>query len=168
MDWIIYALTIFTILICIFFPSLRPERVVFLPDAQNTQMNVTRCIELHNEIVRLGWLGMGHSLEDFQPRTWFEHYGQAAQDVRGELSANVVAFLEGAWELQDGDQSFYWYADGLVKPGDDMFGDLDFEQRLDSGVGRFLKLYSAHDFVGHAEGLMQVPAHTHRTNLLIS
>ncbi|KAL5416404.1 hypothetical protein PMIN04_008178 [Paraphaeosphaeria minitans] len=166
MDRIIYALTVGTVIIGILFPSLRPERLSFLP---KPVMNVSRCIKLHNEIVRLGWQGMGRSTEDFHPKTWFEHHGQAAQSVRGKLSTSLVAFLEGAYEMQDPNQYFHYYASALMAPGDDMFAFLDgicsprwvnqYEQHHGqlqqvSGLGRYIRLYFAVNHSSHPEGLI--------------
>ncbi|KAL5371630.1 hypothetical protein DPSP01_014129 [Paraphaeosphaeria sporulosa] len=166
MDRIVYALTIGAVIIGILFPSLRPERLSFLP---KPEMNVSRCIELHNEIVRLGWEGMGRLPEDFHPQTWFEHHGQAAQNVRGKLSSELIAFLEGAYEMSDSSQYFHYYASALMAPGDDMFAFLDgicsprwvnqYEQHHGqlqdgSGLGRYIRLYFAVNHSSHPEGLI--------------
>jgi hypothetical protein len=165
MDWIIYAFSIGAILIGLLFPSLRPDRVYFLP---KPEMNVTRCIELHNEIVRLGWEGMGRSPEDFHPQTWFEHHGQAAQTARGKFSPDLVAFLQGAFEVESR-ANFHYYATALLYPGDNMFAFIDsvcsptwvseYEQHHGdlqevAGAGRYVRLYFASSLSSHPEGLM--------------
>ncbi|KAF2450979.1 hypothetical protein P171DRAFT_348907 [Karstenula rhodostoma CBS 690.94] len=132
-------------------------------------MNVSRCIELHNEIVCLGWEGMGRSAEDFHPPTWFEHHGQAVRKARGKLSSDLIAFLEGAYETVDPNQYFHYYASALMAPGDDMFAFVDgicsprwvnmYEQhhgQLEevSGLGRYVRLYFANNLSSHPEGLI--------------
>lgn len=167
MDWIIYAFAIGTIIIGILFPSLRPERLSFLP---KPRMNVSRRIELHNEIVRLGWEGMGRSPDDFHPQTWFEHHGQVAQNARGKLSPDLVAFLGGAYELErSGELYFHYYVTALMTPGEGMFALLDgmcssrwvntYDQHHGqvqeaSGLGRYVRLYFANNLSSHPEGLM--------------
>ncbi|KAL1608035.1 hypothetical protein SLS60_002974 [Paraconiothyrium brasiliense] len=137
-------------------------------------MNVARCIELHNEIVRLGWEGMGQAPEDFHPKTWFEHHGGAAQKARRKFSSDLVQFLQGAYEVpesnqQHGVQYFHYYATALLSPGDDMFALLDglckptwvnqYEQHHGNlkdggGLGRYVRLYYANNLVSHPEGLI--------------
>ncbi|KAJ4353614.1 uncharacterized protein N0V89_005344 [Didymosphaeria variabile] len=136
-------------------------------------MNVARCIELHNKIVRLGWEAMNQDPQDFHPQTWFEHHGQAAQNARRKLSSDLVAFLQGAYEIpeskqQYGVQNFHYYATALMYPGDDMFALLDglcspswvnqYEQHhgnLDGGgLGRYVRLYWANNLASHPEGLI--------------
>jgi hypothetical protein len=165
MDWVVYASAVGAIIIGLLFPSLRPDRVHFL---QKPQMNVTRCIELHNEIVRLGWEGMGRSPDDFHPQTWFEHHGQAAQTARTSLSPDLVAFLQGAYEVTSS-TNFHYYASALLYPGDDMFAFLDgacsptwvsqYDQHQGglhtvAGLGRYVRLYFANSLSSHPEGLM--------------
>lgn len=35
---------------------------------QVTKMNVDKCVELHNEIVKLGWEGLGRDFNDYKPK----------------------------------------------------------------------------------------------------
>ena len=166
MERLIYATTIATVIVAIFFPSLRPGRSDFLP---TQRLNVSRCVELHNEIVRLGWEGMGRKSEDFQPEPWFEHYGKDAEKASKELSKELTMFLKGAHKVPD-EQYFHYYVSALLYPGDDMFALIDqlcgyverqvnmydgYHRRLEARkLKRYVRLYWAVNHESHAEGLM--------------
>lgn len=166
MERLIYAATIATILIAIFFPSLRPGRSDFFP-AQ--RLNVSRCVDLHNEIVRLGWEGMRREPEDFQPKSWFEHHGKEAEKASKKLSKELISFLRGAHHVPE-EQYFHYYVSALLYPGDDMFALIDqtcgyvehqvnmysgFHKRLEHRkLGRYVRLYWAVNHASHPEGLM--------------
>lgn len=182
MDRFFYALAIGAIIIGIAFPSLRPERLSNIPVSK---MNVAHCIELHNEIVRLGWIGMGRPLQDFHPPTWFDYHGQAAQAARRKLSADLVAFLQGAYEIPDAytdRQYFHYFATALMTPGDDMFGFIDGgcspawvnqyeayhgDLTQPGTLGRYVRLYYANSLVSHPEGLMWVLISIRNPHVLI-
>ncbi|KAI4643339.1 uncharacterized protein J4E79_011280 [Alternaria viburni] len=59
-------------------------------------MNVERCISLHNEIVRHGWVGSGRSPDTLasHSKSWFEVFGDEAEVERSALSPDLVQFLE--------------------------------------------------------------------------
>jgi hypothetical protein len=59
-------------------------------------MNVGKCVALHNQIFKYGWLGSGRTIEDFEQecKPWFDLWGDEAEALRNTLSPNLVAFLE--------------------------------------------------------------------------
>ena len=166
MDRLIYGSAIAAILIGFLYRSVVPERSAFLPKAR---LNVTGCIQLHNEIVRLGWEGMGYSPADFKPQTWFEFHGEKAEKTSGELSKELQVFLKGAYEMPPR-QTFHYYVGGLLSPGGDIFAFIDhvcgykeyqvnmysgYHRRLESRkLARYVRLYWATNLASHPEGLM--------------
>lgn len=59
-------------------------------------------------------MGSGRSLGDFPRATWFEAYGQEAENVRDRLDPTLVKFLEKAYGPTEG--SFYYWVTGLMPP----------------------------------------------------
>ena len=121
-------------------------------------MNVDRCIALHNEILRHGWVSSGRRLEslDSTCKTWFDTFGDAAEAIRPQLSPDLVRFLEHARVIQDPETGadlcfFYWFKK-LAGP-ESMFKQA--EGWLDYGrYGQLLVLYSMNNFTGHWCGLV--------------
>lgn len=56
MQQYVYVTVVLAIIASIFFPDLRPRSLSFVP---KPSLDVTKCIKLHNEIVRLGYEAMG-------------------------------------------------------------------------------------------------------------
>jgi hypothetical protein len=80
-------------------------------------MGVDKCSALHNKIIKHGWLGACKTIEDFRQdcKTWFNHFGDAAEALRDTLSPDLVTFLESAY-MTDTDHSFFYYVGGLDAP----------------------------------------------------
>jgi hypothetical protein len=108
-------------------------------------MDVDRCVNLHNEILTIGWEGRGNDAGDLG-QSWFEHYGEEAENIRDRLSPDLIAFLERAWEVGD-DHSFFYYVNGLHHPTH-MFDEEEPEEN------RYVTLYAANDIAEHPIGLM--------------
>lgn len=108
-------------------------------------MDVDACVNLHNEILTIGWEGRGNDASDLG-QSWFEYYGDEAEEIRDRLSPDLIAFLERAWEVGD-DHSFFYYVSGLHHPSN-MFGEEETEE------SRYLTLYAANDIAEHPVGLM--------------
>jgi hypothetical protein len=64
-------------------------------------MDVDKCVELHNKILKHGWLRSGKTIEDFEQKrqTWFDQHGDQAEAVAELLSPDLIAFLEGAYTV---------------------------------------------------------------------
>jgi hypothetical protein len=115
-------------------------------------MDVGRCVELHNEIVRLGWEGLGRKIEDFERRSWFDFHGTGAEGIRGSLTSDVINFLERAHEVDD-EQSFSYYVAGLNYPDRLIASDVAILAGEENPT-RYLVLYIANDIPSHQLGVM--------------
>jgi hypothetical protein len=114
-------------------------------------MEVDRCVELHNEIVRLGWEGLGRDASSRPPATWFEFYGAEAETVRGSLSDDVKAFLEQAHQVGEG-QSLFYYVGALSHPS--LIFDFNELAFLEASPTRYVLLYIANNIAAHPMGLV--------------
>jgi hypothetical protein len=108
-------------------------------------MDVDRCVDLHNEILTIGWEGRGNDADDLG-QSWFEYYGEDATNVRDRLSPDLIAFLKRAWEVGD-DHSFFYFVAGLNHPSN-MFSEASPDDT------RYLTLYAANDIAEHPDGLV--------------
>ena len=101
-------------------------------------MNVERCISLHNEIVRDGWVGSGRSPDTLasHSKSWFEVFGDEAEAERSNLSPNLIQFLEQIQIPRVEEEGFYpeffYWVQGLSHPEymfefEDMFWDYDYK-----------------------------------------
>ncbi|CAO2656576.1 Nn.00g053790.m01.CDS01 [Neocucurbitaria sp. VM-36] len=121
-------------------------------------MNVERCIALHDEILRQGWVGSGRSPESLEStcKTWFDTFGDEADAVRSDLAPDLVKFLTHARVVYDPefgvDLHFFYWVQNLASP------DFMFEQAEDlpdqGENGRVLVLYAMSNFTGHFCGLV--------------
>ncbi|CAG5186482.1 uncharacterized protein ALTATR162_LOCUS11596 [Alternaria atra] len=109
-------------------------------------MNVGRCIALHNEILRHGWVGSGRSLEPLESscKTWFDTFDNKAEAFRVDLVSDLIGFLQHARVIYDPESEFndllllYW-VQNLAEP------DFMFEQEEGwPDEGWFLVLYAEH------------------------
>ena len=101
-------------------------------------MNVERCISLHNEIVRHGWVGSGRSPDTLasHSKSWFEVFGDEAEAERSNLSPGLIQFLEQVQiprvEEEGLYPEFFYWVQGLSHPEymfeiEDMLWDYDYE-----------------------------------------
>jgi len=85
-------------------------------------MNVERCISLHNEIVRHGWVGSGRSADSLasHSKPWFQVFGEEAEAERSALSPDLVQFLEQVQIPRVEEEGFYteffYWVQGLSHP----------------------------------------------------
>lgn len=133
-------------------------------------MDVERCISLHNETVRHGWVGSGRSPDTLasHSKSWFEIYGEEAEAERSNLSPYLIQFLEQVQIPRVEEEGFYpeffYWVQGLSHPEymfefEDMLSDYDDDKGEDEeeegDEGRRLVLYAAGHFdTGHICGLM--------------
>jgi hypothetical protein len=112
-----------------------------------------RCAALNNEIIRRGWVGSGRSFDKLETVNWFQYYGQDADDCRGLLSQDLVAFLEQAQMIKNDDQfSLFFYVTGLLGP-DRMWQTFDCLVE-DEDKYRYLTLFGAESMACHPDGLV--------------
>ncbi|KAF1954369.1 hypothetical protein CC80DRAFT_493852 [Byssothecium circinans] len=121
------------------------------PSWAQPRLNVHRCVELHNEILRIGWQGLGHDSQDFNPPNWFQTHGEKAEAVREHLSTDLIKFLEQAGGPLD--WSFHWYVYGLADP-ESMFFWEEILHWKSERKHRFLTLYLANDITSHQVGVV--------------
>ncbi|THW47914.1 hypothetical protein D6D21_03171 [Aureobasidium pullulans] len=87
------------------------------PVRYHDRLDYERCAALHNELLELGWTGSGRSLDDLETDTWFEIWGQEAEDCRVLLSNDLIAFLERAQiPKTDDEYSLFFYVYGFAPP----------------------------------------------------
>ena len=105
-------------------------------------MNVERCISLHNEIVRHGWVGSGRSADTLasHSKSWFQVFGEEAEAERSALSPDLVQFLEQVQIPRVEEEGFYpeffYWVQGLSHPEymfefEDMLWDYDYKNDKD-------------------------------------
>lgn len=109
-----------------------------------------RCAALHNELLEVGWTGSGKSLDALERRTWSDFHGEEAEGVRNRLSEELMAFLERALVVEEGDHSLFYYVNGLSYP-DNMWTNHEGGES-----DRFLTLYAANDLAEHPDGIVYV------------
>jgi hypothetical protein len=122
-------------------------------------MDVDKCVELHNKILKHGWVHSGKTIEDFEQncQTWFEYHGEQAEAISDLLSPDLIAFLEQAYEIdcEDG-HSFFYFVSGLSGPG-------NIQEQMEvlnsaceeEGETRYVLLYVMnYSFGSHPVGLM--------------
>jgi hypothetical protein len=117
------------------------------PTSTSNGLDYTRCAELHNYIAQVGWGGSGRSLDDFPQATWFEKYGEAAENVRDRLDPSLAKFLELSYHGDHTQTAFYYWVTGFDQPEGLWFADDDFDSR-------YLTLYAQNAGIGtKADGL---------------
>jgi hypothetical protein len=136
-------------------------------------MNIERCVALHNEILKYGWLNSGRSAEDFNSKckTWFDTYAESSEHFEPEhfqnalthLSPDLIRFFKQAWDFwEPGFQFFYWVR-GLSSPDFMVQMSEHFKYRgiMNESIrdevpwnNRYVLLYPMSNFTGHFMGLM--------------
>jgi hypothetical protein len=119
-------------------------------------MNIDKCVALHNQILKHGWLGSGRTIEDFEQecKTWFDLWGDEAEALRNTLSPDLVAFLERAYATH-ADHSFFYYVSGLDYPSG-LFeaAECISECYSQDDRTRYVVLYHMNRFGSHNVGLV--------------
>ncbi|CAO2656567.1 Nn.00g053700.m01.CDS01 [Neocucurbitaria sp. VM-36] len=136
-------------------------------------MNVERCIELHNEILRHGWVNSGHDPSQFgsAARPWvsyFNDFGDAGQAILPDLVPELGQFLQQARIVEyepdrSGGYSFFFWVDNLARPGNMFEYEEMWEMILDKPykpmkckyeAKRFIVLYTLNQLASHHVGLV--------------
>ncbi|KAJ4346148.1 hypothetical protein N0V95_005651 [Ascochyta clinopodiicola] len=101
-------------------------------------MNVERCIELHNEILRHGWVHSGHDISQFETvaRSWMSHFGDDELGILSDLVPEIREFLQQARIILDepdksGGFSLFFWVDNLAAPGNIFAFEEQLEMALD-------------------------------------
>ncbi|KAI0547409.1 hypothetical protein F4679DRAFT_597645 [Xylaria curta] len=124
------------------------------PARDDGTLDYERCAKLHNSLVEHAWVADGRLLDDLERRSFFEHYGDEANDIADRLDPSLVAFLNSIIVPEDPPSFFFWI-EGIAPPAEifsahDMFLDCEDEE-----PGRFLTLYTTNIGLGeHKLGLI--------------
>ncbi|KAL5345296.1 hypothetical protein ACLOAV_009666 [Pseudogymnoascus australis] len=117
------------------------------PARETSTLDHQRCALLHNFLVEYSWLADGRSLDDLERRSFFDNYGDEAEEIREQLDPALVAFLEAAYDLYQ--PSFYLWVDGITPPS------LMWESHSGDDEGETLTLYMTNmGLTVHGNGLM--------------
>ena len=129
------------------------------PARDTGTLDYQRCALLHNFLVEYSWVAEGRSLADLDRRSFFERYGDEAEEIRERLDPALIAFLEAIYDVEG--SVFYLWVSG-ISPPDHMwfchFGDDE---------GETLTLYMTNcGICGHSNGLMYHQRHCKATMAL--
>lgn len=105
-----------------------------------------RCAELHNIIVKAGWVLSGRKFSDLVAPTWWEVYGDDEIARDGRLDDSVVKFLQLAMleplDTASNDWHFFRLARSLAPPS------MLFDRNNGDGDGHYVQLYQSSRAVG--------------------
>jgi len=74
-------------------------------------LDYERCAALHNYLIQYAWAASNRDLSDLNSLSWFQKYGNAAEEIRQDLEPSLVKFLEIAYDCDDAPDGicpFYW------------------------------------------------------------
>jgi hypothetical protein len=120
------------------------------PPSSNNEVDYERCAALHNHVVELGWVGSGRSSADIDRRTWWDYYGDSAED---RLAPSLINFLQRAIiGSEEASWSWHYFLAGLIDPESFFEAPNYSEDELEGD--RFIWLYLYGRPLGHTNGLM--------------
>ncbi|KUJ13267.1 uncharacterized protein LY89DRAFT_784998 [Mollisia scopiformis] len=131
-------------------------------ELESPAFDVDRCIELHNQITRIGWGGSGQNPEGDEMQTWWEMYGADCdeQDLTPRLIPEVIDFLKGALQPDPDEtgsdspyQNFFYYIQGLAIP-ETILSENFILEGLDEDPPRYVLLYHVTDLKTHPCGII--------------
>ncbi|KFY40751.1 hypothetical protein V494_03326 [Pseudogymnoascus sp. VKM F-4513 (FW-928)] len=130
------------------------------PAGETGALDYHRCALLHNFLVEYGWVASGRSLADLERRSFFEHYGDEANEMRERLEPGLIAFLEEAYVVQR--SLFHFWVDDLTHPSE-MWTNYECDDE-----GETLTIYSINcGICSHSNGLMYHLRH-HKAAMALS
>ncbi|KAI1345505.1 hypothetical protein F5Y01DRAFT_300361 [Xylaria sp. FL0043] len=111
-----------------------------------------RCAALHNMLVERAWVAEGRALEELETRSFFQRYGNEANEILDRIDPSLKAFLESINVSEELPPFFFW-VEGITAPGE-MFSVHDMFQNYEE-PNRFLTLYMTNVGLGeHPLGLI--------------
>ena len=117
------------------------------PARETGTLDYQRCALLHNFLVEYSWLADGQSLADLERRSFFERYGDEAEEIRERLDPALTAFLEAAYDVEG--TVFYLWVEGITPPSNMWINHSGDDE------GETLTLYWTNaEICGHSNGLM--------------
>ncbi|KAI0115533.1 hypothetical protein GGR51DRAFT_546322 [Nemania sp. FL0031] len=124
------------------------------PDREVVTLNYERCAKLHNYLVEYAWVADGRSLDDLGRRSYFERYGDEANDIADRLDPSLLAFLKSIIVPEDPPIFFFW-VERIASPAEIFSAHEFFPEYEDIEPGRFLLLYTTNLGLGeHSLGLI--------------
>ncbi|KAF2969309.1 hypothetical protein GQX73_g4254 [Xylaria multiplex] len=124
------------------------------PAREDGTLDHERCAKLHNRLVEHAWVVDGRVLDDLERRSFFEHYGDEANDIVDRLDPSVVAFLKSIIVPEDPPPFFFW-VEGIAPPAEIFSAQEMFQDDEEAEPGRFLTLYTTNLGLGeHSLGLI--------------
>ncbi|KAI2629289.1 hypothetical protein GGS26DRAFT_560121 [Hypomontagnella submonticulosa] len=123
------------------------------PAREDGTLDHVRCAALHNKLVEHAWVAEGRPLDELERRSYFQRYGEDANEVRGRLDQSLVSFLESIIVSDELPAFFFWVED-ISSPAD-MFSVQQMFQEFEGEPNRFLTLYNTNlGLGGHSLGLV--------------
>ncbi|KAI0802863.1 hypothetical protein GGR55DRAFT_691800 [Xylaria sp. FL0064] len=111
-----------------------------------------RCAALHNMLVEQAWVAEGRTLEELKTRSFFQRYGNEANEILHRIDPSLKAFLDSI-NVSEQLPPFFFWVEGIMPPGE-MFSVHDVFQDGEER-NRFLTLYMTNVGLGeHPVGLI--------------
>ena len=145
--------------------------VATIPSSSNSpytmsaeDFDVERCIELHNQLVQIGWQGSGQDFDNAGIKTWWDMYGAECdkQELTPRLTPEIIDFLKGALEpgkdktgVNSPYQNFFYYVSGLAMP-QSFLSEMFILDGLDEEPPRYVLLYRVTNLISHPLGILLV------------
>ncbi|RFU30349.1 hypothetical protein B7463_g5997, partial [Scytalidium lignicola] len=124
--------------------------------------NIEKCIELHNELVSIGFERSGLDSDDVRLLTWWDVYGDQcdAEGITQKLIPTVINFLKGA-QLVDPEfiesnyeyKNLFYYLQNLSIP-ETILSNRYITDGLDQEPPQYVLLYQVTDIVSHSCGIL--------------
>ncbi|KAJ2988999.1 hypothetical protein NUW58_g3691 [Xylaria curta] len=123
------------------------------PARQDGTLDHVRCAKLHNWLVGHAWVADGRSLDELERPSFFQHYGEEANEIAERLEPSLISFLQSVVVSGDLPPFFFW-VEGIATPGD-IFSAQEFFEGDEDAPNRFLTLYTTNTGLGeHGLGLI--------------
>lgn len=131
-------------------------------EQESRVFDVERCIDLHNQLVQIGWEGSGGGLDDNEIQAWWDRYGADCdeQDLTQRLIPELVDFFKGALQIDQEEtgtdspyQNFFYYVQGLAIP-ETMLSESFITEGLDEDPPRYVLLYHVTNLKSHSCGIL--------------
>ncbi|KAJ8128201.1 hypothetical protein O1611_g5435 [Lasiodiplodia mahajangana] len=125
------------------------------PAREDRTLDYERCAKLHNRLVEHAWVADGRLLDDLERRSFFEHYGNEANDIADRLDPSLVAFLKSIIIVPNDAPPFFFWVKGIAPPAEMFSAHEMFQDYEEAESWRFLTLYTTNcGIVGHSLGLI--------------
>ncbi len=122
------------------------------PAREDGTLDHVRCAALHNKLVEHAWVAEGKSLDELERPSFFQHYGEDANEIMDRLDQSVVLFLKSIIVSDELPPFFFWVE--CISPPGEMFSAQEMFPESEE-PNRFLTLYATNPGLGgHSVGLV--------------